>query len=1165
MPGTERIITRWRGAALLPLLPLAMCLSTGARAQSNLRDRWLRPDGDTLRIDTLSFVPGSLTLSADSAEVPADRYTALPYQGLVVWPGAPDSVRARYRVMPLLLGGRAQHKDARRLVSDPTRPDPFKYEPPKQDNDLFGLRGLQRSGSISRGVLFGNNQDLSVNSTLNLQLGGRITDRIGVAASITDNNIPVQAGGNTAELQDFDQVFIKLFEEDERGAGNRWELIAGDFVLQKPRSHFLTYLKKAKGLSYDLRGRVGQARSTTGFSAAISKGKFARNVIQGIEGVQGPYRLRGNDAGSVIIVLSGSERVFIDGQQMSRGQENDYVIDYNTAEVTFTARRLITKDRRITVEFQYSDKNYARSLLRLDEALEMGRTTLRLSAYSEQDHRNQPLQQSLNETERRVLADAGDDPLAAATSGVDSTGFLTDQVLYRRTDSLGYDPVFVRSTDPATALYRVTFTQVGNGAGDYALQEFTPNGRVFRWVPPDTVNSIIVHRGDHAPLRLLVAPRAQQLVTLGLDHRYAPRSSIGGEAAFSRVDANTFSTLDRADDQGYGLLLRGAHAIALSAKDTSLHLLLGGEAEGISEHFAFVERYRAVEFERNWNVQGTTLKADQLLAGVQVGIEGKSIGKLLYGLATFQANGLYDGWKHDLNSDLRIKRFDLKGTASWLSADAARQSEFVRNKAQARYRFKPLTIGLNSENERNRFSIDTLPGLQAGSYAFEDIEAFVQAADSAASKWRVSAGQRVDHALRDGALRLSTTAHAYSAGVDLTKNPRNRFSATLTYRALRINDSTLTAQKPQDTYLARVDHDLTLWKGVAVIDLFNEFGAGLEQRREYIYVQAPAGQGLYIWIDYDGDGIKDLNEFELANFAYEANYLRVFVPSTNYVRGYSNQTSAAIDLRPGVKWADTGGARGFIGKFSDLFSLRVDRRSTTSDPWKVVDPFAPERTDTNLTSFASSTRNTVYYDRAGRVWSVDHSWQADRSRNLLLNGYESRSREAHTLRARVNITRRFTLDLEAERGRTGNASDLLTGRSWAITHEALRPRLTWQPNTSVRASLAYKATTKRNREEFGGQEAEISDLGLELRYSTAGKGSLQLAANMVRIGYDGEVNSALGNEMLTGLKPGTNATWSVSVQRNLSGNLQVDLSYNGRQSAGNPTVHVGGAQVRAFF
>jgi len=1146
--------------ALLALLPIAR-----VQAQSNLRERWVKPVNDTLRIDTLSLAPGSLTLFADSLPVPTDRYIVLPYQGLVVWKNAPDSVLARYRVLPLLLGGRFQHKDPARISSDPSRPDPFRYEPPKQETDLMGLRGLQRSGSISRGVLFGNNQDLSVNSTLNLQLGGRLTDRIGVAASITDNNIPIQAGGNTAELQDFDQVFIKLYEENDRGPGNRWELIAGDFVLQKPKSHFLTYLKKAKGISYDLNGRLGEKRTSTGVSAAISKGKFARNVIQGIEGVQGPYRLRGNEIGSVIIVLSGSERVFIDGQLMNRGQENDYVIDYNTAELSFTARQLITKDRRITVEFQYSDKNYARSLLRFDQAVESGRTTVRLSGYSEQDHRNQPLQQSLTEDEQRVLANAGDNPLAAATIGVDSTGFLTDQVLYRRTDSLGYAPVFVYSTDPATALYRVVFSQVGAGSGDYALQEFTPNGRVFRWVAPDTIDGNIVKRGDHAPLRLLIAPRAQQLFTLGVEHRFSARSSLMAEGAFSHLDANTFSSKDRADDDGFGLLLKGTHAIPISSSDSSLQLVLGAEAEGVSRHFRFVERYRAVEFERNWNVIGLDLTSDQLLAGASVGVRGRRLGRASYGFGTFQADGIYTGWKHDVLSDLRIGRFDLKGTGSWLSASAERSSEFLRNKGQARYRLKPITFGISSENERNIFTRSDAEGLQAGSYAFEDIEGFVQAPDSARNKWRASAGRRTDHALRDGVLRTSTVADAYSASIDLASNPRNRFAATGTYRALRIVDSTLTTQKPQDTYLARVDYDLTLWKGVAILDIFNEFSSGLEQRREYIYVQVPAGQGLYIWNDYNGNGIKELNEFELANFAYEADYLRVFVPSNDYVRSFGNQTSASLDLRPGVKWADSKGPLGFIGKFSDLFSMRVDRRSANPDPLKVLDPFAPERADTLLTSFAASTRNTVYYDRASRIWSVDHTWQSDRSRNLLLNGYESRSRESNTVRARFNITRRWTLDVEGEQGRSGNSSDLLTGRSWAIEQTALRPRLTWQPNTNVRALATYKATNKSNRAEFGGEKAQLQDLGIELRYNTAGKGSVQLMVNWVEIQFEGEVNSALGNELLGGLRPGTNGTWSLSVQRNLSGNLQVDLTYNGRRSEGAPTIHVGGAQVRAFF
>ena len=111
----------------------------------------------------------------------------------------------------------------------------------------------------------------------------------------------------------------------------------------------------------------------------------------------------------------------------------------------------------------------------------------------------------------------------------------------------------------------------------------------------------------------------------------------------------------------------------------------------------------------------------------------------------------------------------------------------------------------------------------------------------------------------------------------------------------------------------------------------------------------------------------------------------------------------------------------------------------------------------------------------------------------------------------------------------------------------------------------YKATSKRNRAEYGGEKADSHDFGLEFRYNTAGKGGLQVTANWVEIRFEGAVNSALGNEMLSGLRPGTNGTWSVSLQRNLSGNLQVDLTYNGRRSEGAPVIHVGGAQVRAFF
>ena len=83
---------------------------------------------------------------------------------------------------------------------------------------------LDKSGSVSRGISVGNNRDMSLTGGLNLQMSGKIAPNLWLAASLTDANIPIQPEGNTAQLSDFDKVFIQIYN-------NKISATLGDYQL----------------------------------------------------------------------------------------------------------------------------------------------------------------------------------------------------------------------------------------------------------------------------------------------------------------------------------------------------------------------------------------------------------------------------------------------------------------------------------------------------------------------------------------------------------------------------------------------------------------------------------------------------------------------------------------------------------------------------------------------------------------------------------------------------------------------------------------------------------------------------------------------------------------------------------------------------------------------
>src|SRR5690606_2509043 len=100
---------------------------------------------------------------------------------------------------------------------------------------------------------------------------------------------------------------------------------------------------------------------------------------------QGPYRLQGNNNERFIIVLAGTEKVFYNGVLLVRGYDYAYVIDYDRAGITFSPSRVITRDARVMVEFEYTDISYLRSLYATQSSFKSKKWNVNLNIYSEQD------------------------------------------------------------------------------------------------------------------------------------------------------------------------------------------------------------------------------------------------------------------------------------------------------------------------------------------------------------------------------------------------------------------------------------------------------------------------------------------------------------------------------------------------------------------------------------------------------------------------------------------------------------------------------------------------------------------------------------------------------------------------------------------------------------
>jgi len=1145
-------------------IALIIFLSVELYAQSynNQRNKHIQVLSDTILLDTLSIVPFSESVANEQGLILDTSFYRISYPEALLFPTVKlknefNGIQVKYRVLNISFTKEYFHKDQKRLLSPDSllgkeRPRYISYNNPQKP---FGDK-IETFGSISRGISFGNNQDVVVNSGLNLQIKGELSDNIMIEGAISDRAIPLQPQGNTQRFEEFDRIYLRAYTPN-------FEVQAGDVEIKSRENGLLRYSRNVQGVSFSaFKNFLYKDDSTiVKASAAVAKGKYSRKNFVGVEGNQGPYRLTGSEGETFIIIIAGSEKVYIDGKLMNRGESNQYIIDYNTSELTFTPMMPITANSRISIEFEYTERSYARFIVSSEVEQQLKNFRIRFSAFSEGDSKNQPFDQDLNKDQIALLEGIGDNLDLATISQADSVDYSSDKILYENKDTIVNTitySIYKYSVNPIVSKFQVNFSYLGEGKGNYIPDYGGANGNVFRWVAP--VDGKL--SGSYEPVRILVTPKRKQMATFSVEKDFSNNGLISTEFAVSRNDINTFSAIDKKDDVGAAIQLGIKRD--LMRKDSLQFSWIAANVIYTSTNFSFIDRYRTVEFERDWNINQLITGGDEKEAELSLGFTSSKFD------FTFTSRGLslgenYTGLRNSISTSVRSKSIKNEIVfSSLLTDDSVRSSGFNRLRFKSEFAKNKFVAGINLEAEDNMQRESTTRSLLPSSFRWYQSDFYIGNPDSLTRGLLANYKIRRDWKTPDSLLRLYSYSQDFGLKLKLAKRQNSRLNFYAGYRIINPIDTTLqNTIKKENRLLGRIDYSFIIAKGFITSNFGYEIGSGLEPKYQFYYIEVPAGQGVFTWNDYNGNGIKELDEFEIATFKDEAKYVRINLSTNQYLSVSNNALSLQFDLRPNIIVRDTSQLGTFISKLTNQLSFNTRQKNDFGDIITSIKPIDIDVYDSSIVSISQNFRNSLAYNRFSRIFGIEWINTELVNKQMLANGYEIAKLSSNQFNTWFGISSLLSLRGNYLRERKIQESEYFIFRNFDIKRNKPSMKLRYSGSFGLMVETGYEFEYAKNL--LGTEENKKQTILLELSYSIRSKSWLNLSTSFSKIDFTGDLGTPVEYEFLRGFKPGKNSTWEIKYRRKISNYFEMDIAYYGRYISTGRVVHTGSMQVRAIF
>ncbi len=979
------------------------------------------------------------------------------------------------------------------------------------------FEGLKTSGSLTRGVNAGNNQSLVMQSGMELKIEGKLTDKIKLKAVISDDNMPQAYAGISKSYKEFNYIYMKL-------SGNKWSALGGDFMHNKRPSYFLKFDRKLQGLQF----QTGN-KSNFSLTGGIVEGEFNRQHFNGIDGNQGPYLLKGKKGEKYIFIIKDSDKVYINGKKLER--EKEYKIDYELAEISFAPSIPISSTDRITVEFNYSNQYYLRYLNHNQWKYQSHKGKYEIYTYLERDDKHRSLLFDLDSLAINKLKMAGDNPQQLLIESAKLTPYSPNKILYKKvlTPTESY---YEFTTQELPELYEVRFSYMGQNKGNYKIEKVTAIGKIYTYTGPNN--------GDYSPVVKLVAPESHQYTGFKWDQIWGENTHISSDIILSQSDNNLFSKKDDKDNIGIGANLKFTHWLQ---KDSIKKWSIYGNYRFLHKNFQAMDPYENPEFTYQWQIDSLFGKQNFIKLGSHFNTE-----KLQFDTGADYLS---------LRDKLKAYRIFARGTKIYKKLRWQGENSFLNQLFSGGHLYKTkldneiafqFKKGIWSNRiyiEKRKMEKDQI--LDSLNFGYKFLE----------SKWIVNENLKNEFQVgikleqSDSILQTNYTNARRSWMFFLQKK--------YTYKNGRISFYNRWQQLKSRTTSNKSFYNFSLlwnqqWAHKSVVsDLQLETYNGNILQDEMIFVETPPGQGIYQWNDYNQNGIKEINEFEIATFSDQARFIKVLLPSKKTLPVNNNLYSLKIIFNP-----KKANKLSFLNKIYNRLQLKTSHQTPLINK-QVFFEWNPKNSLLKNTYI----QNDFYFNRTKKKYRFHFSYQNIQNEQWLIVGRQALANESWKVETSHLFEEQIIWRQSFSSSRIKQFSENYAAKNFSLDQLELEQELSLYKKKKSQGKLFYQWKKKKSLKGDG--LLKMNSLGINyLSYFTP-KYSFYAQIKFIYNDYTGNPYTPVAFYMLEGLQQGKNLLTELNYKKKISSYLEMLLQYQFRISEEHKGIHTAGLQLRMTF